>query len=123
MTTADLMAAANESAERALRVHLRYAEVASLDNLHENLTSLLNSVQEVKESDNSCLVCLGWGAGFLSKSGGTNPPGDSYRQILGQLSYYAKAIRSGLPFPKTRRIVFLEDRPATLPGWARLEIT
>ena len=41
----------------------------------------------------------------------------AYREILGRLSYYSKAIRSGLPFPKTRRIVFLQDRPGTLPGW------
>ncbi|MGO9095175.1 MAG: hypothetical protein ACLQGV_08125 [Bryobacteraceae bacterium] len=29
---------------------------------------------------------------------------------------------SGLPFPKTRGIVFLHNQPATLPGWAVLEV-
>jgi hypothetical protein len=29
---------------------------------------------------------------------------------------------SGLPSPKTRRIVFLNNQPATLPGWAVLEV-
>jgi hypothetical protein len=28
--------------------------------------------------------------------------------------------RSGFPFPKTRKIVFLENKPATLPGWVEL---
>jgi CRISPR-associated protein Csm5 len=35
---------------------------------------------------------------------------------------YNNALASGLPFPKTRRIVFLNDQPASLPGWARLDI-
>jgi CRISPR-associated protein Csm5 len=35
---------------------------------------------------------------------------------------YSRAIQTGLPFPKTRRVVFLENRPATLPGWVRLEV-
>ena len=29
---------------------------------------------------------------------------------------------ANLPFPKTRRIVFLNNQPATLPGWAELKI-
>jgi hypothetical protein len=27
-----------------------------------------------------------------------------------------------LPFPKTRRIVFMDNRPATLPGWVELAV-
>ena len=46
----------------------------------------------------------------------------SWWEILGNLPFYTRAIASGLPFPKTRRIVFLEDQPATLPGWTRLEL-
>jgi hypothetical protein len=33
---------------------------------------------------------------------------------------FSAAVKSGLPFPKTRQIVFLGDQPATLPGWAEL---
>jgi len=32
------------------------------------------------------------------------------------------ALASNRPFPKTRRIVFLNNKPATLPGWAELGI-
>jgi hypothetical protein len=39
-----------------------------------------------------------------------------YRQILEQYQIYNRALATGLPFPKTRRIVFLGNRPATLPG-------
>jgi hypothetical protein len=27
-----------------------------------------------------------------------------------------------MPFPKTRKIVFLDNRPATLAGWVALEV-
>ena len=33
-----------------------------------------------------------------------------------------RALASNLPFPKTRRIVFLNNKPATLPGWAELSV-
>jgi hypothetical protein len=32
------------------------------------------------------------------------------------------ALASNRPFPKTRRIVFLNNKPATLPGWAELSV-
>jgi hypothetical protein len=35
---------------------------------------------------------------------------------------YARAIQSGLPFPTTRRIVFLGNQPASLPGFVHLEV-
>ena len=38
------------------------------------------------------------------------------------LPYYERALQTGLPFPKTRRIVFSDNQPATLPGWALLEL-
>ena len=48
--------------------------------------------------------------------------GEQYSQILRNVSLYRKAIDSGMPFPKTRRIVFQENKPASLPGWALLEL-
>ena len=45
-----------------------------------------------------------------------------YRQILHAFQFYDRALETNLPFPKTRRIVFLDNRPATLPGWAELSI-
>jgi hypothetical protein len=35
---------------------------------------------------------------------------------------YEKAVKSGLPFPKTRHIVFEQDQPANLPGWVELAV-
>jgi CRISPR-associated protein Csm5 len=77
---------------------------------------------EIRESGQGCLLPLGWGAGFLSKTSFLDTKDETYRQILGQVGFYAKAIQSGLPFPKTRKIVFLANQPATLAGFVHLEI-
>ena len=70
----------------------------------------------------ACLVSIGWGGGLLSKTPWIDKENDSeqYRQILRNVPLYRRAIDSGLPFPKTRRIVFQENEPASLPGWALL---
>ena len=67
---------------------------------------------------------IGWGGGLLSKTPwiDKDQDGEQYRQILRNVPLYRKAIDSGLPFPKTRRIVFQENKPASLPGWALLEV-
>ncbi len=123
LDTTRLMDSVNESAERTLKIHRRYTEVAGLEELGESVASLLARLVELRERKNGCLLSIGWGAGFLSKSAAGNPLDEAHREILARLSYYAKAIHSGLPFPKTRRVVFLEDRPAALPGWAELRIS
>jgi CRISPR-associated protein Csm5 len=45
------------------------------------------------------------------------------RQILRQVPIYQKALQTGLPFPKTRRVIFQQGHPASLPGWVMLEIS
>jgi CRISPR-associated protein Csm5 len=39
-----------------------------------------------------------------------------------QVPLYSRALSTGLLFPKTRRIVFLNNQPATLSGWAVLKV-
>ena len=70
----------------------------------------------------SCLLSLGWGAGLSAKSSWLDATNPDYRQIPEQFGFYNRALASNLPFPKTRRIVFLNNKPATLPGWAELSI-
>ena len=122
LTTAALLEAANDSAEKILEIHVRYAQAAGLAEFQQNLESLRSRVAEARRRPGSAVLCVGWGAGFLSKSGGGSPSHAAYRRILEQLPYFSRAVRSGLPFPKTRRVVFLRDRPATLPGWCLLEV-
>jgi CRISPR-associated protein Csm5 len=65
---------------------------------------------------------MGWGGGLLGKSAWLDTSDPTYRQVLQQASLYGKALSSNLPFPKTRRIVFLNNKPAALPGWALLQV-
>jgi CRISPR-associated protein Csm5 len=47
---------------------------------------------------------------------------DVYREIIRQVPIYGRNIAPSLPFPKTRRIVFLENHPAVLPGFVTVEV-
>lgn len=119
---ADLFRAANQYAKAQLEAHATYAETAKLAGLAAEVQRL--SVElEAAQHGGRCLLNIGWGGGFLSKAAYTATGDDAYRNILRGLPFYSRAIQSGLPFPKTRRIVFLDNRPATLAGWVRLEIS
>jgi CRISPR-associated protein Csm5 len=62
------------------------------------------------------------GGGLLAKTGWLETDNEAYRHALQQVPLYSRALTTGLPFPKTRRILFLNNQPATLPGWAALEV-
>jgi CRISPR-associated protein Csm5 len=111
----------NAYTEHLLRVQKQYAEWTGLALLKANLDQLETRLGEVRKTGHGCLLPLGWGAGFLSKAAFLDTQEDSYRQILKQVGFYAKAIQSGLPFPKTRKIVFIANQPATLAGFVQLE--
>lgn len=117
---ADLRAAAGWSTA-LLEMHLAYAKAARLPALAASLEGLRFKAATL--GSNACLLALGWGTGFLSKAALLDTRQPAYRAILRALPLYAKAIQSGLPFPKTRRIVHVSDQPAALPGWVLLELT
>jgi CRISPR-associated protein Csm5 len=116
------LAAANAQAERMLAAQRQYAELATLPLVAQALDQLAERLAELKASGRGALICLGWGTGLLSKSASVDPKAEPFHQILRALPIYAQPLRSGLPFPKTRRVVFLADQPATLPGWAELAV-
>ena len=122
LTLEGILTAVNNFAAAQLAVHKDYAATAGLELLEQNLGILETRLAEARERGNACLLALGWGSAFFSKVAALDTSTDSYRQILRQSTLYSKVIRPGVPFPKTRRIVFLENRPATLAGWAMLEI-
>ncbi|WP_321472679.1 RAMP superfamily CRISPR-associated protein [uncultured Paludibaculum sp.] len=112
--------AANAAAAKLLETQRKYAETTGLTGVLQSLEQLSQRLAQMQESNASCLVCLGWGTGFLSKSASIDVDADPFRQILRSLPFYSQPLRSGLPFPKTRRVVFVNDQPAALPGWAEL---
>jgi len=117
-----ILAAANGFAAQVLDLHRTFAETARLETVRQSVQSLLDLTEQARQSGDSCVLTIGWGGGFLSKSAWPRTEEENYRRILASLPYYARAIRSGLPFPKTRRVVFMGNQPAALPGWALLEI-
>jgi CRISPR-associated protein Csm5 len=113
--------AANDYAWRLLAAHKQYAVWTGLDLLALQIDDLERRLADARAAG-QCLICLGWGGGLLSKSAWLDTGDPVYRQILQQAALYGKAVASNLPFPKTRRIVFLNNKPASLPGWALLDV-
>jgi CRISPR-associated protein Csm5 len=113
--------AANDYAARLLAAHKQYATWTGLDLLARQIDELEKRLADARQAG-QCLLSLGWGGGLLSKSAWLDTSDPTYRQILQQVSIYGKATGANLPFPKTRRIVFLNNKPASLPGWAVLEV-
>ncbi len=122
VTTAALLGCANRYAAEVLRLHRRYAVWAGLVGVDRNLAQLEIRLEAARAAGNACLLTMGWGGGLLSKTGWPDTDEDSYRRLLREASVYSRVLASGLPFPKTRRIVFLGNQPASLPGWAWLEV-
>lgn len=120
---AQMFEAVNAHAEQFLQLQKSYAEASALPVLRANIEQLQSRLADVRQSSHRCLLPLGWGAGLLSKTAFLDTKEEAYRQVLKQLPYYSRAIQSNLPFPKTRRIIFLQNQPATLPGLVDLEIS
>jgi CRISPR/Cas system CSM-associated protein Csm5 (group 7 of RAMP superfamily) len=118
---AKLFESVNVYAAGLLALNRQYASWAGMGLLDKNLEELEQRLAKAREKG-SCVLTVGWGGGLLSKSAWLDTTNADYRQILQQFSIYNRALSTNLPFPKTRRIVFLGNRPATLPGWAELSI-
>jgi CRISPR-associated protein Csm5 len=114
--------AANRYAEGQIQRHREYAERTGMTKLVAKLEQLTTRLAEVRASDHACLLSIGWGGGLLGKSAYLKTEDDSYRKILRQMPLYQRAIQTGMPFPKTRRVVFEGNQPASLPGWVMLEV-
>ena len=114
--------AANQFAAAQIELHEKFAETPGLGALAQSVQRLKQELATVRESGKSCLLCLGWGSGFLAKAGFLGTGEDAYKKILRAMPAFGKAIRDGVPFPKTRRIVFAGGQPAALAGWTRLDL-
>jgi CRISPR-associated protein Csm5 len=116
-----LLKAANEYAAAQLEQHNRFAELAGLPRVQESIAKLRSELEELS-GRRSCLLCLGWGSGFLSKAAFLQTGDENLRKLLRGVPALSRALKSDAPFPKTRRIVFSGGQPSFLPGWAKLEL-
>jgi CRISPR-associated protein Csm5 len=118
---AKIFEAVNVYAAGLLALQRNYAAVAGMGLLDKNLDELEQRLAAARERG-ACLLSMGWGGGLSAKISWLDTTNADYRQILEQFQIYNRALATNLPFPKTRRIVFLNNRPATLPGWAELAV-
>lgn len=122
VTHETLFESANQYAAKQLELHARYAQWTGLEAVHASVADLQKRL-EAARGNGACLLAIGWGAGFLSKSAAIGMDEAEHRKVLGMMPFYERAIKSGLPFPKTRRVVFLKNKPAALPGWVELRVS
>lgn len=117
-----IIAAANRYAASQLDLHAHYAQATGLPGLQSTIDQLRSTLLEVQATTNACLLCLGWGGGFLSKVSFHDTETDAYRKVLRAIPSISKAIRDKVPFPKTRRLIFMNGQPASIPGWVVLSL-
>jgi len=118
-----LLAAANDYAGAVLEASAQYAERAGLAAVASAVSELRSRLDSIRTQGNACLLPLGWGGGLVSKTAWPDTGSEPFRQVARQVALYARAIQTGMPFPKTRRIVFHGTQPATLPGWVLVEVS
>jgi CRISPR-associated protein Csm5 len=116
-----IVEAANNFAAAQLSLHGRYAELAHLENVHRAVEDLKAELESVQNAALTCLLSVGWGSGFLAKAGSLETENAAYQKILRAVPAIGKSLRENVPFPKTRRIVFLKGQPSTVPGWVRMQ--
>ena len=117
-----MAAGANSFAVQLLGAEQTFAERAGLGQLAQSVGRLKTELETLDQKAGECLMPLGWGGGFLSKSAFGNTESVEYRKLLRLVPFYQKAIASGLPFPKTRRVVHQNGQPATLAGWVKFQL-
>jgi CRISPR-associated protein Csm5 len=114
--------AANEYASAQLALHSQFAAATGLPSLQNSVKRLQNELESARNSPRTCLLSLGWGGGFISKSAFLDTDLQSFRKILRAVPAISKGIRENVPFPKTRRVIFTGGQPSALPGWVKLEL-
>ncbi len=114
-----LFQAANKFAGSQLEAHAKYAQTTGLGRLLETIQTLQSRISSANSQ--SCLLSIGWGGGMLSKASAADPENSQFREVLKNYPFYQRALQTGMPLPKTRRVVFEQGQPSTLPGWVLFE--
>jgi CRISPR/Cas system CSM-associated protein Csm5 (group 7 of RAMP superfamily) len=114
-----IVEAANEFAAAQLAQHAKFAEAAALPRLQQCAAGLQEELRSAQQTKDTCLVCLGWGGGFLSKSSFSNTADPNVQALLKNVPAFGRALRTDV-FPKTRRVVFSAGQPADFPGWVKV---
>jgi CRISPR-associated protein Csm5 len=117
-----LVKSANQYAAAQLELHAHYARTTGLVSLQQNVQKLRDQLATVQNSQSTCLLCLGWGNGFLAKAAYLGTDQQPYRKLLRSVPALNRSIKDDVIFPKTRRIVFGNGNNLSLPGWVTLQL-
>lgn len=117
-----LFQAANRFAASQLTKHKEYAQWTGLAPMAATVGALEARLKELSQRPDACMLSIGWGGGVVSKTSAPDTGDAAYRSIVRRVSFYERALKTGLPFPKTRRVVFQGGKAAQIPGWVMLEI-
>lgn len=117
-----LFQASNRFAAGQLARHKQYAQRTGLAGVGALVQALEQRLEEVSSRENMCLLSIGWGPGLHSKVAYLETENAAYKSVIREFPFYQRAMQSGLPFPKTRRIIFQNGEPSSLPGWVQLEM-
>ena len=109
--------AANDYAAAQLEVHSQYVELSGLNGCQSAVGRLKTELASARNESLTCLLSLGWGGGFVSKSASLDTGLEAYRRLLRSVPAIGNGLRENVPFPKTRRIVFTGGQPSSIPGW------
>ena len=118
-----VLAAANAFAAFQLGEHRKFAERARLPELLTNVNKLQARLTRVSADGRSCVLSLGWGTGYLSKAAVGDTESEEVRKVLREVVALRGVVSTGLPFPKTRKVLFEANQPAQLPGWVELSLS
>lgn len=83
-----------------------------LINQYEHLESIADGL-----NTNQLMLPVGWGTGYTVKTIRGKMSDDKFRRLA---TIYNLQLRDGFPFPKTRKIVFIQGEPATVCGMVKL---
>jgi len=119
---AKIFQAANRFATSQLAHHKQYAQWTGLAPLAATVDELEAKIREVSSRQDACVLSIGWGGGVLSKIAAGDTTDPSYRSLAKRVAFYDNALRTGLPFPKTRRIVFQGGKASQVAGFVLLEL-
>lgn len=117
-----LFQSANKYAGGQLAKHKHYAHTAGLGRVAALVQALEERLKEVSASPQYCMLSIGWGGGLHSKVQYLETEDSAYRSVMKHYPMYDRALHTGLPFPKTRRVIFEGGQPTSLPGWVVLEV-
>ena len=107
-----------QTCNRFSQRHLEREEIFFQSVGFQDLQKEIKKIRTMKLDKNEFLLHVGWGAGYESKAIGNFLDDELFSEIKKEW----RMGRKGMPFPKTRKIVFEDDNAKTETGWIKMNL-